>query len=322
VKSVAIGVDIGGTKIHWAVMDREGRLLHSLKQPTPSREGAEAILRAVAEGIAQMEKWLLAQEDGWICAGIGIGSAGQINFETGVVEYAVDTIWGWKGAQIKQTLARRFPYPIYVDNDVNAIAIAEQMYGAGRRYRHFVCLALGTGVGGAIVASGSLVRGAYGGAGELGHLTVDFNGPRCSCGNYGCLELYASGTGISRVAQEWIARNDWKVSWRPDSREVIAAWLAGDQQASEVMAYVIGALSSGISSLIHTLNPEAVIIGGGVAETGSPLLNAIRSEAARRTGEAMWRAVEVLPATVGSNAGVIGAAAQVWSYGDDVQTAQ
>lgn len=311
-KTAAIGADIGGTKLHFAVVDKEGRVIRESKRPSPSREGGGVMMAAVISGIAEMEQWIRERNGEWSCSGIGIGSAGQIHYKTGKVEFAVDTIKGWTGMMIKDAVADRFPYPVFVDNDVNAVAIAEKLYGAGRLFGSFVCIALGTGVGGAIVESGKLVRGAYGGAGELGHITVDYKGPRCSCGNYGCLELYASGTGIARLAKERIEREGWSVGWRPDSREVIAAWLRGDERASEVMVDVVSALSSGISGLIHALNPEAVIIGGGVAETGKPLFDAIAKETARRTGSAMWRATKLLPAEAGKNAGVVGAAAQAW----------
>jgi len=313
-REVAIGVDIGGTKIHFAVVGRHGDIIRQHIEPTPAREGAEQIMNAVVGGI---ERMLRATEDGaepLQVKGIGIGSAGQINFNTGIVEYAVDTLPGWTGTRIKPIVETRFPYPVYVDNDVNVIAVAEKMYGAGSRLRHFICLALGTGVGGAIVESGHIVRGAFGGAGELGHISVDFNGPRCSCGNYGCLEQFASGTGIARVAREMIAAQRWSVAWAPDSRSVLAAWHEGDAYAAQVMDVVIRALSAAIAGLIHTFNPEAVIIGGGVAETGDRFMDEIVRHTEARTGSAMWRAVRIVPAKVGNSSGVIGAAAQLWHY--------
>jgi glucokinase len=240
--------------------------------------------------------------------GIGIGSAGQIDFSTGTVAFAVDTLPGWTGTRIKARTAERFPdLPVIVDNDVNVAAVAEQRIGAASGLRNFICLVLGTGIGGAIVVDGKLVRGTYGGAGELGHVSVDFNGPRCSCGNRGCLELYASGPGIARIAREG------SFSFA-DSRQVIEAWLAGDSQANQVMDIVIRALASGISGFIHTFNPEAVIIGGGVAQAGERFLHSIRQETERRTSAAMWKAVQLEPAAAGNHAGVIGAALQMWHY--------
>lgn len=312
---LAIGVDLGGTKIHLAAIDRSGQTVVESIVPTEAKQGAAAVLNKMVNGIADILSRLKDVSREGDVVGIGIGSAGQIDFSSGTVAFAVDTLPGWTGTPIRDKVTERFGLPVYVDNDVNVIAIAEKNFGAARPYNSFVCIALGTGVGGAIVEEGRLVRGAFGGAGELGHISVDFNGPQCSCGNHGCIELYASGTGIARVAAEMINANGWQPEWQADSREVIAAWNSGDPHASEVMAKVISALSTHISSVIHTLNPEAVIIGGGVSEAGPAFFEALREETGRRTGAAMWKATTLLPAEIGSGAGVIGAAAQIWHYG-------
>ncbi|GIP32745.1 ROK family protein [Paenibacillus sp. J2TS4] len=311
---LAIGVDLGGTKIHFAAMDRSGHTVVQSIVPTEAKQGAAAVLDKIMNGITDTLGQLKEKGREQDVVGIGIGSAGQIDFSSGTVAFAVDTLPGWTGTPIRDKVFERFQLPVYVDNDVNVIAIAEKNFGAARPYNSFVCIALGTGLGGAVVEAGKLVRGAYGGAGELGHISVDFNGPRCSCGNYGCIELYASGTGIARVAAEMAAANGWQTGWRADSREVIAAWNAGDVHASQVMDVVIRALSTHISSVIYTLNPQAIIIGGGVSEAGPAFFDALRKETELRTAPSMWKATTVLPAEIGTGAGVIGAAAQVWHY--------
>jgi len=314
---VAIGVDIGGTKLQFAAVDREGRIVHRGLVPTEAQLGPRQVMEKVCGGIARMIE--AARSGGAAVAGIGIGSAGQIDFRTGDVAYAGDTLPGWTGMPVKRNVEQRFALPVCVDNDVNAIAIAELIYGAGRELRHFVCLALGTGIGGAIVEDGRLVRGAFGGAGELGHVSVDFNGPRCaSCGNNGCIELYASGSGIARLAREAIASRGWTPAWRPEPRDVIRAWTEGDAQAAEVMDQVVRALGAAIGGYIHAFNPEAVVIGGGVAETGPALFRALEREKNARTSPGM-RPARILPASVGADAGVVGAAAQVWHYFHDTQ---
>jgi glucokinase len=315
-KSAAIGVDIGGTKIHFALVNDQGEILYQEIVPTEADKGANYVLSHMLSGIERVYK--VAKNQGETSVkGIGIGSAGQIEFATGTVAFAGATLPGWTGVAIKQEVEARFPLPVFVDNDVNAIAIAEKHYGSARRLNSFVCLALGTGVGGAIVEGGNLIRGAFGGAGELGHVSVNFSGPCCSsCGNYGCLELYASGTGISRLALELIAASPGRITWKPNSREVIEAWLRGDSYAAQIMNTVIMALATGISGFIHIFNPQAVIIGGGVSEAGSRFFTEIRKETARRTVPSMWKEVEILPASVGVNSGVIGAAAQLWHYSE------
>lgn len=311
---VSIGVDIGGTKIHFASVDRRGGIVCQHIEPTPAKQGAEKMMDTVLNGIGRIIQLTQELPEPRQIKGIGIGSAGQINFHTGTVEGAVDTIVNWAGTPIKQIVESGYRYPVFVDNDVNVIALAEKYFGAGLQYRHYICVALGTGIGGAIVESDQMLRGAFGAAGEIGHISVDFNGPLCSCGNYGCLELYASGTGIARVAAEMVEKHQWNVPWKINSFEIIAAWKEGDEYAGQVMDTVIRALGTGISGLIHTFNPEAVIIGGGVSEAGEFFFNSLIRETERRTSPAMWRAVKLLPAVVGSHSGVIGAAVQVWHY--------
>lgn len=310
----AIGVDIGGTKIHFAVVDREGRIVDSHRVPSEAQLGADHVMSLVLQGVDTM---IQRMPSGSKASGIGVGSAGQINFVTGTVEYAGSQLPGWTGTPITRILKERYLLPAYADNDVNAIAVAEQMYGAGRGLDSFIVVALGTGIGGAIVEAGRVVRGAKGCAGELGHVSVDFNGPRCeNCGNNGCVELYASGSGIARLGREVLAGAGGIVPWQPDSRAITQAWLQGERYASQVMDIAIRALAAAIAGYIHMCNPQAVILGGGVAEAGAPFLNALDQEIKSRTSTAVRSAYRLLPAYVGNDAGVIGAAAQVWLYGN------
>lgn len=305
----AIGVDIGGTNVKVAAVSREGEIFRRRLIPTEAALGPAQLMDKVIEGALQIAADLERPP-----AGIGIGSAGQIDFASGTVAFAGGTLPGWTGMPIKRIMEERFGLPVYVDNDVNVIAVAEKMYGAGRDCGSFVCIALGTGVGGAMVDNGRIVRGAFGGAGELGHVSVDFNGPRCGCGNYGCIELYASGNGIARLGREAVAASETPAPWRPDSREIVQAWQRGDPLACQVMEVVFRALGTAVAGIIHALNPQAVIIGGGISETGARFLEALEREVRHRTFPSMREACRVLPAYVGADAGVIGAAAQVWHY--------
>lgn len=310
----AIGVDLGGTKIHFAVVNRDGDILCETIKPTEGKRGASAVMETLLEGVAEMEAAHGRLVDPPPLVAIGIGSAGQIHEQTGDVVHALDGIDGWLGTPIKRQARQRFPYPVYVDNDVNVIAVAEKLFGQGKHLDHFVCLALGTGVGGAIIQSGRLLRGAYGGAGEMGHISVDFNGPPCVCGNVGCLELYASGTGIARLAAA-ASRTGTEARGRGgsvDAREVIAAWHREERWATDLMDTVIRALAVSVSGFIHTFNPQAVIVGGGVASSGERFMNALDARVQEYTMPAMRRAARLLPAYRGASSGVIGAAAQHW----------
>ncbi|WP_274363022.1 ROK family protein [Paenibacillus thermotolerans] len=311
----AIGVDIGGTKIRFAAVNRQGGILLDRVVPTEAKKGAAHVMSAVMEGIGDLLEAARSSLPESAPAGIGVGSAGQIDFNTGRVAFAVDTLPGWTGTPIRDNILTRWSMPVYVDNDVNVVALAEMVYGAGRSLDHFVCLALGTGIGGAIVTGGELLRGVFGGAGELGHVTVDYRGPRCSCGNYGCVELYASGTGIARIAKEAAQRQGIADDRFPDAKAVVTEWLAGDAFAEAVMEEAVTALSGAVAGWIHTFNPQAVVIGGSVAEAGEPFFRLLREKAAVRTSPAMREACRIIPATVGNDSGVIGAAAQVWHYG-------
>ena len=188
--------------------------------------------------------------------------------------------------------------------------------GAGREASHLLCLALGTGVGGALLLDGSILHGSWGGAGEIGHLSVDWQGRECVCGGYGCLEQYASGTAIARRMNELLGRQG-----SPDqemtTRETVARWLQGDPLASQAMNEAIHALGVAIASLIHVLNPQAVVIGGGVSEIGEPLFRPLREAVRRRAMPSLARDVAILPAYGGNLGAVIGAGLQAWEYAQD-----
>ncbi|QTH41518.1 ROK family protein [Cohnella sp. LGH] len=312
----AIGADIGGTKIQIAAVDREGRVVDRHLLPTEAQLGPDQVMGKLLSGIGLILSRMPANAR---ITGIGVGSAGQIDFASGTVAFAGDQLPGWTGTPIKARVEERFGLPTYVDNDANVVAVAERLYGAGLGLDSFLCVALGTGIGGAIVEAGRIVRGAQGCAGELGHVSVDFNGPRCgNCGNNGCVELYASGSGIARLGSELIDAAKELPAWRADSREIAQAWLQGDPQAAQVMGIAIRALAAAIAGYIHMCNPQAVIVGGGVSETGSVFLDELDREVRGRTSPSVRSAYRLLPAYVGNDAGVIGAAAQVWLYGGNL----
>lgn len=305
----AIGVDIGGTKIHIAIVNDHGGLVRQSLIPTANSAVGENMLAAVIAGI--MDIMLPGQEK---IDGIGVGCAGQIDFRTGEIAYAIENLPGWSGLPIKGRLRDAFELPVYVDNDANVIAIAEKLFGAGKALDSFICLSLGTGIGGAIMESGKLIRGVTGGAGELGHVSIDFNGPRCACGNYGCIELYASGTGIVRIAAE-MARPDKRAGQNIlSAREIVSNWTKGDLDCSKVMEQVIRALATYISGIIHVFNPQAVILGGGVSESGKMFHEVLNREIRVRTSPVMFKECKIITSHKGNSTGVIGAAAQVWHY--------
>ncbi|MDU0204722.1 ROK family protein [Paenibacillus sp. MAH-36] len=310
----AIGVDIGGTKINTGIVCESGEVLHSLSLSTLA--GQTHTGNRAMEAVENLLQKVVLEQPDFRVRGIGIGSAGQIEWASGHIRFSSDLIPGYQGTQLKKMMEERFHLPVHVDNDVNVLALTEKRFGAGKGIDNFICLALGTGVGGAIVVEGRLVHGAWGGAGEIGHMSVNFQGPFCICGGRGCLEQYASGTSIARRMREKLVSEGLPVE-DVDTREVFARWQAGEPLASTIMEETIAALGTGIASLIHTFNPGLIVIGGGVAEAGELLFDRLRQEVRSRTMASMLDAVRIEPAYKGNWSGMIGAALQIWEYADE-----
>ena len=309
----AIGVDIGGTKINAGLVTSQGDVVHTVSLGTLAGQ-MRTVDRAV-QIIQKLMSEITAIHSNVQFKGIGVGTAGQIDWDAGSIRSASELIPGYAGTALKQVLESEFQLPVFVDNDVNVLALTEKHLGSCKGVKDFICLALGTGVGGAIVVNGHLVHGAWGGAGELGHMSVDFKGPSCVCGGRGCLEQYASGTSIARRMREKLTLNNLSID-NIDSREVIERWRAGDCLATELMEDTIAALGTAIASFIHVFNPEVIVIGGGVAEAGEILLDRIRREVASRTMPSMLEDVRIEAAYRGNSCGMIGAALQIWEYGN------
>lgn len=309
---VAIGLDIGGTKIHAGVIDRDGTILHMIGYPTQTTDMPliEHIKRIAGEALS-WQRHAMAEAE---VIGIGIGTAGQVEWPTGIIRYASELLPNYTGTPLKELITSAFGLPVIVDNDVNVMAITETRLGAGRNVQHMVGLTLGTGVGGVVVANGVILRGKWGGAGEIGHMPVDFKGIPCICGGIGCLEQYASGTSIAARYHERMAAFGETADSPPDTREVVRRWMAGDTAAIEVMDDAFRALGAAIAGLMHLYNPELIVIGGGLADIGEPLLSRIRKEAYARAMPSFAEGVPIVRAASGNGSGMIGAALQLWEY--------
>lgn len=307
-----VGVDIGGTKINAGLVTSYGYVVHTVSLSTMA--GFTKTVDRAIQAIQKLMNEVTAIHSGIKIKGIGVGTAGQVAWEEGSIRSASELIPGYAGTALKALLQTQFQVPVIVDNDVNVLALSEKYLGACIGVEDFICLALGTGVGGAIVVEGHLVHGSWGGAGELGHMSVDFKGPACICGGRGCLEHYASGTSIARRMREQLTLNNLPLD-NLDSRDVIARWREGDPLATEVMEETIAALGSAIASFIHIFNPKVIVIGGGVAEAGEILFEGIRREVATRTMPSMLEGIRIEAAYRGNFSGMIGAALQIWEYG-------
>ncbi|MFW6201813.1 MAG: ROK family protein [Gemmatimonadota bacterium] len=313
-----VGVDIGGTNIAVGVLSMDGgEVLAFRSEPTHAQRGAKYVVdRIVAWIDAAVEEVLEARGgERTDVAGIGIGSPGPLDRATGTVIETPNL--GWRNFPLRDLVANATGLPATLDNDANCATYGEWWLGAGRDVDTLVGLTLGTGIGGGIVLDGEIFRGVSDVAGEIGHMTIDSTGRKCKCGNYGCLEAYASGPAIALRAVEGLEAGT--ESMLPDlvdgdldritAATVYEAVVLGDPYANEVMAETAKLLGAGVASIINVLNPEMVVIAGGVTRAGDHLFVPLRAEVRRRAFRSASDRSRIVPAALEQTAGVIGAAA-------------
>ncbi len=312
-----LAVDIGGTKILTALFSPDGKMLSSVVLPTLPDEGVSAVIERLCRTI---DKFL---EDNNLepsqLAGIGIACAGGIDTGRGVVVTPSPNMPGWSDIPLADMVHKRFGVNTYLVNDASAAALGEHRYGAGKGVNNLVLFTLGTGIGGGIIVEGNLYLGAVGGAGELGHMTVDADGPRCGCGNTGCLEMLASGRAIERDAISRLRQGaksclsemvNGKIE-KITAAQVGAAARNGDPLACDILSRAAYYLGIGMVNAVNIFNPEMVVIGGGMAELGDMIISPGRRMVAERAFSVSSRTVRVVTALLGNEAGVYGAAAFV-----------
>lgn len=293
-----IGIDLGGTNFKVAVVTTEGRILAERVTPTPDSHEWPDVERALVETTQR-----LLQENEVAPTSVGFAAPG-------IVDEARERIClapnfpTWKNLPVRAELEEALKLPVTLDNDVNAFGLAEAYWGAGKGKRYLVCLAVGTGVGGAIVLNGKLYRGMRGAAAELGHILLNENGPLCSCGQRGHLEAY-----VGRRAFDELATRLFPTGELPAPRRMAELAMQGDKRALEIHRYLAHYLVLGCVTLIHCFNPEAIVIGGGTVLESPYLFDALRAELKRLTIAAVHEGVEILPSGLGYLAGVLGAAA-------------
>jgi glucokinase len=310
-----IGVDLGGTRIRVAQVSQRGEILYKTRIATPSNDGAEAVTDAIIAAVRALQL-TTAQP----ALGIGIGVAGQIDTAGETVRFAPNL--RWQDLPLRATLQQRLGLPVVLLNDVRAATWAELRFGAGQGCRELLCLFIGTGIGGCLVSGGRIISGASNSAGELGHMSVALNGPLCRCGNHGCLEALAGGWAIARRANEAVAADPKSgaalirlADRQPGaitSKMVAEAAHAGDKLAGQIIAEVSEALISGVVSLVNAFNPERLILGGGVIEGLPELIARIEQGVKKRALPAASEVLQVVPAKLQNDAGVIGAASFAW----------
>jgi glucokinase len=307
-----LGIDLGGSKIHVGAVDRAGNILAQHRAPTNADRGTEAVL----ESIARLATRCIA-ESGAEVAAAGIGVAGQVDTDAGIVRSSPN-LPSWIDMALTLLLAERLAVPVIAMNDLRAIARGEWRFGAGAGVDDLVVLFLGTGVGGAVIAGGKALIGAGGYAGELGHLPVVANGRKCHCPGRGCLEAYVSGWALAARTAELVALEPehGAAFAAPDgvvtARELASAYAAGDGLAKRLVAESAEYLGTALTGIANVFNPARIVLGGGIVE-GLPDLVDLAEQKLRRDAIVAARDRLVLArSTLGSAAGVIGAASWAW----------
>ncbi|MCI0432606.1 MAG: ROK family protein [Gemmatimonadetes bacterium] len=315
-----IGVDLGGTNIVVGVLPMDGGNGEVCAQRTvltEAQRGAKFVVDRIVGLIAEAREEVLSRYGGAESdfAGVGIGSPGPLSRKTGTVINTPNL--GWRNFPLRDLIARAVGLPATLDNDANCATYGEWWVGAGRKVNTLVGLTLGTGIGGGIVLNGEIFHGVSDAAGEIGHMTIDSTGRRCKCGNYGCLEAYASGPAIAQRTVEGIEAG--AQSLLPGLVEgklenitaatVYEAVVLGDPYANEVMRETAKFLGTGVANLINILNPEMVVISGGVTRAGEHLFVPLRAEVRRRAFRVAEEACQIVSGQLPGTAGLIGAAA-------------
>jgi len=300
-KEVCFGVDIGGTTVKLGLVSREGELLDKREFPTFRDLGA------TFDDIAGHMRQVMAAFPDCQCVGAGVGVPGPIIRQSIVVRCAN---LGWENVNVAQELESRANVPVKVANDANLAALGEQWQGAGKGCRDLVMLTVGTGIGGGIISDGRIVAGATGGGGEVGHMTVPFHPDwQCGCGRKGCLEVTASATGIIRAARQF---SPFKEMEKVTAKDVYDAAAAGDRNAQSVVAEAAAALGMAAVTISCVVNPEVILLGGGVSAAGSALLDPVEA-AFRSCSFGPCADVRFALAQLGNNAGIFGGAALFFS---------
>ena len=308
-----VAIDLGGTKIRSIVADADGQVLGEDRRETDADEGQDRVLtRLVASAHEAITRSGVAFAS---LLGVGVSAPGPVDFERGIL-HQPPNLPGWDAVPLAAILRERLTLPAFLENDANAAALGESRYGAGQGARHMIYLTISTGIGGGLILDGRLYRGADGSAGELGHMTVDENGPQHSCGQRGCLEVMASGTAIGRMAREAVAAGRSEALARLAASveelsavEVDKAADAGDPAALEILATTSRYLGVGFANYLNVFNPEVIVIGGGVTHIGRQLLGPAIALAKQRAFRLPAQRVEFRTAALEGRAEVLGVAA-------------
>lgn len=306
----AIGIDLGGTYIKYGLVDETGNILKKGILPTKTEEKSrDIVIEQICNAIRDV--W---DED---IEGIGIGTPGVVDNNGAVFESP--NLPQWHNFNIKETFEKKYKKTVVVENDANSIAWGEYIFGAGKGTRTIICLTLGTGLGGGVVINGRLLRGAIYSAAELGHMPVDYKGRKCGCGSRGCIEAYVGRDYIVNSAIRKIKKGEKSVLCEMvknlseiTPKMISEAYQRGDHLAEKVWIEMATALGAFLAGLVNMLNPDRIILAGGIAQAGEILFSTVRKTIEERAMKVLSKSVEVVPARLGNDAGIISGAALVF----------
>lgn len=307
-KNYVVGVDLGGTKISIALSDLEGKIINQTTIPTDAHEGEMPVLNRIINSIEKVvNDSAISYED---IKGIGIGSPGPLDAKQGIIITTPNL--PFKNFNLVKPISEKFGVPVFLDNDANVAAIGEFMFGAGKGAENIVFFTVSTGVGGGAILNGKVYRGHTSNALEIGHMTVAPHGPRCNCGNVGCVEATSSGTAIAKRAHEALStkvETSLRKYENVTSYEVFVEAVAGDPVAKDIIDDAMNYLGIAVANAVSIFDPEYVIIGGGVSKAGDVVFDTVRKVVDKRCFKSMAESVKIVPAGLGTDAGLIGAVA-------------
>lgn len=315
-KQFAIGIDLGGTSVKYALIDDEGVFHYQGKLPSKADVSAEAVIGQLITAINEVKSFAAGEQIE--ISGIGIGTPGIVDATNRIVLGGAENIQGWENLALADRIETEAGLPVLLGNDANLMGLGETMHGAGRGATHVVFLTVGTGIGGAVVIDGKLFNGFANRGTELGHVPLIANGEPCACGSVGCLEHYASTAALVRRFEKRIA--DAAISYQEkevNGELIVRLYKEGDKIATECLDEHCDFLGHGIAGFINIFSPQRIVIGGGLSEAGDFYIQKVSEKAHRYSIADCAVNTEIMAATLGNRAGCIGAASLVFSLNKD-----
>jgi glucokinase len=308
-----IGVDVGGTNVRMGIVTPEGKVLKKVQYTTDVSKGGFVLFERLVSNLKDLIQNNFKESNPLI--GIGIGIAGPIDMKRGLI-IEPPNLPGLKGFPLRDFIKGKISFPITIENDANAFTLGENWVGAAKGCKHYCGITLGTGVGGGIVVEGEILHGAEGMAGEVGHMVINPEGPLCGCGGRGCLEVYASGTGIRRMALESIedGKGERILKWsggdpkKITSEMIFKAAQSGDLTAKKIFNEMGKCLGLGLVNLIHLFNPEKIVIGGKVSQAWDYFIASTMETVQKRAMKGLRENLQIVKTKCGDDAGMLGAA--------------